>query len=144
MLWKLSLIVGYAVNCAGYYLIGSSQGILMVFLVIQAITFSALIVCFFLFGFKMYRHTSSQVILITTLNMLCAVTIGNLFDTFLSLTHNYFMPNRNIILSSCFFIFLSFLSYSLWTYLKKTSTSIDNKNSAKRIHFLFNKLENSS
>jgi hypothetical protein len=116
----------------------------MVFLVVQFTTFAILYVCFFLFGFKIYRHTSTQVILISTLNIYCSITLGNLFDTFMAILHHYFMPNRNIILAVCFFFFLSFLSYSLSTRIKKNGTSINNKNSTKRNYFLFYKLENSS
>lgn len=48
------------------------------------------------------------------------------------------------MLAGCFFLFLCFLSYCLWTNLKKKGTSLGATDPIKKIYFLFNKLENSS
>lgn len=80
LLWKISLIVGFAINCAGYYLIGTSQTVLLAFLMIQFLIFSVLLALYFSFGYLIYRHTSSQTYLIIFLNLFCAITMGNAYD----------------------------------------------------------------
>lgn len=87
LMWKISLILGFAINCAGYYLIHDSKTILMVFLIIQLVIFASLLTCFFIFGFVLYRHTSSQLMLLVSLNIFCAITLGNFFDTLMALIH---------------------------------------------------------
>lgn len=144
MMWRICLILGYAASCAGYYLIGSSKVALIIFLVILFLLAGALLVCYFLFGYLIYRHTSSQLVLLLLLNTFFSISAGNLYDAFLTLLYGNFVPNRNLIFAGCFFAFVACMMYSLWTNIKKKGSLNDNKDPIKKIYFIFNKLENSS
>lgn len=144
LLWKISVIIGFTMNCAGYYIIKNSQAYLIIFLVIQFLVFFSILILYFSFGFLIYRHSSSQIFLLFSLNLFCGITMGNLYDAVQVSINGNFVPNRNILLSVCFFVSLCIMSYCVWTKIKKNGSSIKNMNPIKKIYFLFNKLENSS
>lgn len=138
-MWKVSVILGYSINCAGYYLI-QDKATLVIFLILQLILFATLLVCYFIFGYLIYRHTSSQILILFAINTFSALAMGNLYDTILTLVNGEFVPNRNLMLAGCFFLSLCFLSYCVWTNIKKKGSSLDAKDPIKKIYFLFNKL----
>lgn len=144
MMWRICIVLGYAASCAGYYLIGSSKVALIIFLAILFLLTGALLVCYFLFGYLIYRHTSSQLALLLLLNTFFSISAGNLYDAFVTLLHGNFVANRNLIFAGCFFVFVACLMYSLWTNIKKKGSLNDNKDPITKIYFIFNKLENSS
>mgnify|MGYP000851020941 FL=1 len=143
LIWKVSVTIGYTLNCIGYYLITNSTS-LLILLSVQFLLFLTVFIFYFLFGYLIYRHTSSQIMLLLLINLFCAVSMANLYDAILTIVNNEFVSNRNLVFGGCFFVFLSFLSYSLWTSIKKYGSALDTKDPIKRIYFLFNKLENSS
>lgn len=85
-MWKVSVIVGYAINCSGYYLIQDKTS-LIIFLILQFILFATLLVCYFIFGYLIYRHTSSQILMLFAMNMFFALAAGNLYDAVLVLVN---------------------------------------------------------
>lgn len=84
LMWKISIMIGYALNCTGYYLINANKTILIILLILQFLTFASLLIAYFIYGYVIYRHISSQVVLLATINIFCALTLGNLFDTFMA------------------------------------------------------------
>lgn len=139
MLWRISIIVSYAINCAGYYFISSPTSFL-IFLIFQFILNMCLYIFYFIFGYLMYRHSSSQIAYLFLLNLFCALSFAQLYDCFLTMTTDTFVPNRSLVTTGFFFVFLVLLSYSLWTSIKKKGSLIDSKDPIKKIFFLFNKL----
>lgn len=143
MLWRICVVLSYTINCTGYYLI-SSPASLLIFLISQALLNLGLFIFYFLFGYLMYRHPSSQIAYLCVLNAFCSITFAQLYDAFLTMTAGNFVASRSLILTGFFFVFCAGLMYSLWTNIKKKGSLLDNKDPIKKIYFLFNKLENSS
>lgn len=85
---------------------------------------ATLFICYFLFGFLIYRHSSTQLIQFFVLSIFLAITTANLYDAFLTITTREFVPNRNLIISAYFVLVLVFLMYSIWTNIKKQGTDI--------------------
>lgn len=143
IMWKISVILSYAISCKCYYFI-ESEFSLMIFLAIQFIIMVTLFISYFLFGFLIYRHSSTQIIQLFVLSIFLAITTANLYDAFLSITTREFVPNRNLIVSLYFLVVLGFLMYSIWTNIKKQGTDIETMDPIRKIYFIFNKIENSS
>ena len=80
LLWKISIIIGFTINCASYYLVGNSQRNLLIVLIIQFIIFFSILILYFAFGYLIYRHSSSQLFIIFSLNTYCGITMGNMYD----------------------------------------------------------------
>ncbi len=119
MLWKVVIIVGYAINCSGYYLINNSQSGLLIYLTIQFLLSFTLILCYFLFGYLIYRHVSTQLALLFLLNTILSITAGNLYDAILTIYNGHFVMNRNLEIAGFFFFFNAILIYSILSNLKK-------------------------
>ena len=96
----------------------------MIFLTIQFIIMVNLFISYFLFGFLIYRHSSTQIIQLFVLSIFLAIAAANLYDAFLTITTGEFVPNRNLIVSVYFIVALGFLMYSIWTNIKKQGTDI--------------------
>lgn len=84
LMWKISVILGYILNSVGYYLVKNTTA-LMVFLSIQFLIILPVLICYFLFGYLIYRHTSSQIFLLVILNLFCSIRVGNLYDAILTI-----------------------------------------------------------
>jgi hypothetical protein len=139
MMWKLSVIITYALSCTCYYLVDSTIS-LMILLILQFIIMSALFIAYFVFGFLIYRHSSTQIVMLIVLNCFCSVAAGNLYDAFVSITTGKFVANRNCIIAAYFAVVLGLLMYSIWSSVKKNGTDLESKDLIRKVYFIFNKI----
>lgn len=87
LMWKIGIVIGYVLNGLGYYLIKNLAS-LMIFLSVQFLIFFTIFVCYFVFGYQIYRHTSSQILLLTLLIIFCSMSLGNLYDAIITIIYN--------------------------------------------------------
>lgn len=79
--------------------------------------------CFFFFGYNIYRHSITQILQISIVNLYLGLSIGNLHDLLIISLTGFHVENRNLITSCIFFVAFTVLSYSLWTSLRKNGTN---------------------
>lgn len=139
MMWKIAVVLSYALTCLGFYLIKTSVT-LIIFTSLQLAIMIALFVFYFIFGYLMYRHPSSQFAYLLILNIFCSIAAGNMYDTLVTMITNSYVINRNLIFAGYFCVFLAILMYCLWSNIRKKRSLIDNKDPIERIYFMFHKL----
>jgi len=79
LLHKIVLIIGYAVSCIGYRMIRTPSQFL-VFLGIHFCLALLTILCYFIFGFNIYRHTTPRVLLIGAICGYFSMSLAILYD----------------------------------------------------------------
>ena len=87
MMWKIAVVLSYALTCLGFYLIKASIT-LIIFTSLQLAIMIALFVFYFVFGYLMYRHPSSQFAYLLILNIFCSIAAGNMYDTLVTMITN--------------------------------------------------------
>lgn len=84
MMWKIAVVLSYGVTCLGFYII-QTRVTLIIFASIQLVIMLSLFIFYFIFGYLMYRHPSSQIAYLFILNIFCSISLGNMYDSFLTI-----------------------------------------------------------
>lgn len=73
------LIIGYGVSCVGYRMINEPKQFI-VFLGIHLFLSALLMICYFIFGFNIYRHTTPRVLLVGSLSGYLSLSLSIFYD----------------------------------------------------------------
>lgn len=79
LLHKITIILGYGVSCVGYRII-NDQTQFLIFLGIHLCAALLLFLCYFLFGFNIYRHTTPRVLLIAAIAAYLSLSLSAFYD----------------------------------------------------------------
>ena len=79
LLHKITIILGYGVSCVGYRIINDPTQFL-IFLGIHLCAALLLFLCYFLFGFNIYRHTTPRVLLIASIVAYLSLGLSAFYD----------------------------------------------------------------
>ena len=79
ILHKMVIILGYGFNCIGHRMISDSNRFL-IFLGIHVFLASVTMLCYFIFGFYMYRHTTPRVLLIGSIAAYMSLSVSTFYD----------------------------------------------------------------
>lgn len=136
LLHKVTLILTYGVSCVGYRIITQPTQFL-VFLGIHLCPAMLLFLCYFLFGFNIYRHTTPRVLLIGAVVGYLSLALSMFYDEanrqYSNGTEMYYVIYQVIL-----FGIISFFSFSLIQAMKRNGVSKNEKNFKKKVYFTFN------
>ena len=79
LFYKTIIIIVYGVNCIGHRIISSSYSFLII-LIIHMILALLLMICYFTFGFNIYRHTTPRVLTVGSITAYVSMCLTILYD----------------------------------------------------------------
>lgn len=142
LLYKAVVIVSYAVNCIGFrMIIGTSS--FLVFLGIHLFAASSIMLCYFLFGFYTYRHTTPRVLLLGSIAAYLSLSMAIFFDE-ANRQRSSSSESSYILYQLILFAFVSFFCLSFTQSMKRNGIDVNQKNFKKKVFFVFNVLEGAS
>ncbi len=135
---KILIFVTYGVSCVGYRMLDEPRQFL-VFLGIHLVASSLLVLCYFIFGFNIYRHTTPRVLLIGSLAAYSSLSLSIFYDEarrqFGSSKETYYLVYQVIL-----FGFVSFFCFTVLQAMKRNGIDKKSKNFKKKVFFVFNVL----
>lgn len=86
MVFKAIVAVGYILNCITYLVLTQENYVIFcVFCALHLCMGMSLFVCFFAFGYNIYRHSIAQILQVTIINLYFGLSLGNFHDLVLSI-----------------------------------------------------------
>jgi hypothetical protein len=79
LFYKAVVIIGYGVNCIGYRVISSPYSFLIILIVHMVLALLTMI-CYFAFGFNIYRHTTPRVLTVGSITAYFSMSLTILYD----------------------------------------------------------------
>lgn len=79
LLHKVVIILSYGANCIGFKIISDDSSFLIV-LGIHLFAASGLMLCYFLFGYYIYRHTTPRALLLGFISAYLSLSLAIFFD----------------------------------------------------------------
>lgn len=142
LLHKITIIIGYGVSCVGYRIINEPTHFLIL-LGIHLCAASLLFLCYFLFGFNIYRHTTPRVLLIASLVAYLSLSLSTFYDE-ANRQYTHGTEIYYIVYQVVLFGIISFFCFSILQGMKRNGVSKQEKNFKKKVFFIFNVLESAS
>lgn len=143
LLHKVVVVVGYAVSCIGYRVIEEPKQFLTT-LGLHVGLAALLILCYFVFGFYMYRHTTPRVLLIGSIAGYLSLSVAIFYDE----ANRQYNPETSdtfyVVYQVILFGFISFFCFSVLQSMKRNGIDRKSKNFKKKVFFVFNILESAS
>lgn len=79
--YKIVVVIGYLVNCIGYRMINKDNvKTFLIFIIIHLILSLLIMLCYFTFGFNIYRHSTPRILLIGSIIIYTSLSLSLLFD----------------------------------------------------------------
>ena len=80
-MYKFVIIAGYAVSCIGTRIISNDNiQAFLIIIVIHLVLSLLTMLCYFTFGFNVYRHSTPRVLMIGTIVVYSSLSLSLLFD----------------------------------------------------------------
>ena len=103
-----------------------------------------LLLCYFIFGFNIYRHTTPRVLLIGSLAAYCSLSLSIFYDEANRQYSSGKDTTNYLVYQIILFGFMSFFCFSVLQAMKRNGIDLKSKNFKKKVFFIFNVLESAS
>jgi hypothetical protein len=81
LVYKCVVFIGYVVNCIGYRVINKDNiKTFLIFIIIHLVLSLLTMLCYFTFGFNIYRHLTPRVLLIGSIVIYVSLSLSLLYD----------------------------------------------------------------